>query len=75
MMLKCKLAFITLVMIGMQSVFSQGRTVSGLVTDAAGLPIPGVTVLIEGTTNGASTDFDGNYTLNNVLDTDSRSSN
>tara|TARA_B100001146_G_scaffold225239_1_gene248467 strand:- start:9306 stop:12419 length:3114 start_codon:yes stop_codon:yes gene_type:complete len=40
-------------------------TVSGTVTDATG-PIPGVNVIVKGTANGAQTDFDGNYTLNNV---------
>ena len=40
-------------------------TVSGTVSDANG-PVPGVNVIVKGTTNGAQTDFDGNYTLNNV---------
>jgi len=41
------------------------QTVSGNVSDANG-PLPGATVLVKGTTNGTQTDFDGNYTLNNV---------
>jgi TonB-linked SusC/RagA family outer membrane protein len=41
----------------------QQRQVSGKVTDMAGLPIPGVTVLIKGTNKGAITDFDGNYII------------
>lgn len=40
-------------------------TVSGTVTEPNG-PLPGANVLVKGTTNGATTDFDGNYTLNNV---------
>lgn len=40
-------------------------TVSGTVSDQNG-PIPGVNVIVKGTSNGAATDFDGNYTLNNV---------
>ena len=40
-------------------------TVSGTVSDQNG-PIPGVNVLVQGTNNGAATDFDGNYTINNV---------
>ncbi|MFI1744574.1 SusC/RagA family TonB-linked outer membrane protein [Thalassobellus sediminis] len=40
-------------------------TVSGSVSDQNG-PLPGVSVIVEGTTNGVATDFDGNYTLNNV---------
>ena len=43
--------------------FSQ--TVSGTVTGDEG-PLPGVNVIVKGTSNGASTDFDGNYTLDNV---------
>lgn len=49
------------------SVFAQSLTITGTVSDAEeGFPIPGVTVLVKGTQNGAQTDFDGNYTLNNV---------
>jgi len=39
-------------------------TVSGKVTDESGLPIPGVNILEKGTTNGTSSDSDGNYTIN-----------
>lgn len=43
---------------------AQNFDVSGTVVDADdGLPLPGVTVLQKGTTNGSVTDFDGNYTL------------
>ncbi|AWW29202.1 SusC/RagA family TonB-linked outer membrane protein [Echinicola strongylocentroti] len=46
---------------------SQTKTITGTVTDAdSGEPIPGVNVFIKGTTTGASTDLDGQYTLNNV---------
>ena len=47
----------------MQISFAQERSVSGIVTDAAGLPIPGVNVLVRGTTTGTATDFDGRYTI------------
>ena len=40
-------------------------SVSGTVSDATG-PLPGVNVLVKGTSNGAQSDFDGNYTLNDV---------
>ena len=42
------------------------QVVKGVVVDAQGLPLPGVTVLLKGTTLGTSTDMDGNFTLNNV---------
>ncbi|WP_083477209.1 VIT domain-containing protein [Lacinutrix algicola] len=38
-------------------------TVFGTITDQDGLPLPGVNVLVKGTSNGAITDFDGNYTI------------
>ncbi len=37
--------------------------VSGMVTDKNGVPLPGVTVMIKGTTFGVATDVDGKYTL------------
>jgi len=37
--------------------------VSGVVIDSQGLPIPGVSVIIQGTTTGVATDLDGRYTL------------
>lgn len=43
--------------------FGQEKTISGNVTDATGLPLPGVSVLVVGTANGTQTDFDGNYTI------------
>ncbi|WP_343488042.1 TonB-dependent receptor [Allomuricauda sp. d1] len=43
----------------------KAQTVSGTVSDANG-PLPGASVLVKGTTNGTQTDFDGNYTLNDV---------
>ena len=41
----------------------QQRTVTGVVTDQLGLPLPGVTILVKGTTNGTVTNGDGNFTL------------
>ena len=43
--------------------FAQEKTVTGTVTDQAGLPLPGVSVVVVGTTSGTQTDFDGNYTI------------
>ena len=42
----------------------QAQSISGTVTDENGVPLPGATVLVEGTSNGVSTDFDGNYSIN-----------
>lgn len=46
-----------------QITFAQEKTVSGMVTDQDGLPLPGVNIVVEGTTNGTQTDFDGNYAI------------
>ncbi|RXG25874.1 SusC/RagA family TonB-linked outer membrane protein [Leeuwenhoekiella marinoflava] len=42
---------------------AQEITVSGMVSDSNGLPLPGVTVIEKGVNNGVQTDFDGNYSL------------
>jgi len=42
------------------------KTISGKVTDSSGAPLPGVTIVIKGTTQGIITDTDGNYTLTKV---------
>ncbi|SFW33586.1 iron complex outermembrane recepter protein [Sinomicrobium oceani] len=47
-----------------QLLLAQDRTITGVVTDAQdGMPLPGVNVVIKGTTTGASTDFDGNFSI------------
>ena len=38
-------------------------TIKGAVVDDAGLPLPGVNIIVKGTTIGTQTDFDGNYKL------------
>ena len=46
-----------------QVTFAQEQLVTGTVTDDSGLPLPGVNVLVKGTTRGVQTDFDGNYSI------------
>lgn len=48
------------------SVFAQTQNVTGKITDSAGESLPGVTVVVKGTTTGAVTDIDGNYIMNKV---------
>ena len=43
------------------SAYSQ--QISGTVSDENGVPLPGATVVVEGTSTGVSTDFDGNYSI------------
>lgn len=51
-----------------QITFAQKRIVSGVVSDNAGMPLPGVSVLISGTQTGTQTDFDGKYTISAAAD-------
>lgn len=44
----------------------QAQSITGVVYDEMGTPMPGVTVRIEGTTQGAATDLDGKYTIKDV---------
>ncbi|MFV5691981.1 SusC/RagA family TonB-linked outer membrane protein [Flavobacterium sp. LT1R49] len=43
--------------------YAQGKTITGVISDASKFPIPGVNVLIKGTQKGVSTDFDGKYSI------------
>ncbi|CAN5399008.1 SusC/RagA family TonB-linked outer membrane protein [soil metagenome] len=43
--------------------YAQQRTVTGTVADDAGIPLPGVNIIIQGTTQGTQTDFDGNFSI------------
>lgn len=55
--------FLTLILVLLvQIAFAQEKTISGTVSDETG-PLPGVNVIVKGTTNGTQTDFDGKYTL------------
>ncbi|OUR91386.1 hypothetical protein A9Q87_10520 [Flavobacteriales bacterium 34_180_T64] len=46
-----------------QLTFAQEKTISGTISDESGLPLPGVNIVVKGTTNGTQSDFDGNYTI------------
>lgn len=48
------------------SATQQTKTISGKVTDSFDVLLPGVTIVIKGTTNGTITDIDGNYSLSQV---------
>ena len=59
---KFKWIFTLLVAFTMQFSFAQEKTVTGVVSDELG-PIAGANVVVEGTTRGTTTDFDGNFTI------------
>ena len=54
---------VVLLLLGTVTMYAQSLTVTGRVIDAAGEPLIAVTVFEDGTTNGAMTDIDGNYSL------------
>lgn len=43
--------------------YSQGKTVSGVVSSTSNEPLPGVSIIIKGTTTGTVSDLDGKYSL------------
>ncbi|MFV0247906.1 MAG: carboxypeptidase-like regulatory domain-containing protein [Tenacibaculum sp.] len=59
---KINIALIMLWFLVVQVIYAQERTITGTVSDESG-PLPGVTVLIKGTSQGTQTDFDGNYNI------------
>ncbi|WP_419213973.1 SusC/RagA family TonB-linked outer membrane protein [Maribacter sp. X9] len=48
---------------GFASMLWAQDNISGVVTDEFGQPLPGSTVQVKGTSNGTTTDFDGNYVI------------
>ena len=63
MKLKFNGILVLLVVLMAQLTFAQERSVSGVVSDNAGMPIPGVSVLVKGTQIGTQTDFDGKFSI------------
>jgi TonB-linked SusC/RagA family outer membrane protein len=49
--------------------YAQTVSVSGTVSDSE-FPLPGVNIIVKGTSNGTTTDFDGNFTISNVSASD-----
>ena len=58
-----KKAFLVVLMLLSGFVYSQD-SISGSVTDENNNPIPGASIVVEGTNRGVVTDFDGNYSIN-----------
>jgi len=63
--MKTKLStiFTLLLVFLVQITFAQEKTISGTVSDISGLPLPGVNIIIKGTSTGTQTDFDGKFSL------------
>lgn len=45
------------------TLYAQEMTITGTVTDETGMALPGVNIIIKGTTVGVQSDFDGNYSI------------
>ena len=63
-----RLATMLFVMFCLSTAAFAQKTVTGTVLDELGEPLPGVNVVVKGTTNGATTDLDGNFSIANVAD-------
>lgn len=46
------------------TIFAQGTLTGTVIDSEMDGPLPGATVMVEGTNNGTTTDFDGNFSLN-----------
>ena len=64
MIRKRRLLAVLLFVTGCMVAFAQTRSITGVVTDSEGVPMPGVNVVIVGTTTGTITDASGVYTIN-----------
>ncbi|MDC6361666.1 MULTISPECIES: SusC/RagA family TonB-linked outer membrane protein [Flavobacteriaceae] len=61
MIQKLKYVLVFAVLFSIQGALAQ--TITGTVSDEAGVPLPGVNIVEKGTSNGVSSDFDGNYSI------------
>jgi len=75
MRLKCKMlklkVFTLVLLLGLGisgQISAQQRSIEGTVTDSQGSPLPGVTVVVKGTTQGGVTNTDGNYSITNITE-------
>lgn len=57
------LLVLSFVVMSCVSIYAQTKTISGTVIGDDGLPVPGATVMVKGTTTGTVSDIDGNYTI------------
>lgn len=61
--LRLRLLLLSIFILGAQTGFAQNIPVTGKVTDAGGLPLIGVNILVKGTTTGTTTGMDGTYKI------------
>ena len=58
-----KIILILIAIFTSQITFAQVKTVKGMVTDMAGLPLPGASIAIQGESKGTIADIDGNFSI------------
>ncbi|WP_424492926.1 SusC/RagA family TonB-linked outer membrane protein [Salinimicrobium sp. GXAS 041] len=61
--MKVKNYLILLFLLVISSSWAQTQTIYGTVVDDAGIPLPGANVILQGTSTGTTTDFDGNFSI------------
>lgn len=66
--MKQKLLLLLLSFLMTQLAFAQGQIIKGVVVDKEGLPLPGVTIKVDGTSQGSVTDINGEFSIQNVAD-------
>ena len=61
-------SFLLTIFLSFMGVIATAQTyeINGTITDAAGSPLPGVTIVVKNTNKGASSDFDGNFSIPQV---------
>ena len=62
--MRSKIFSLLLMLLVSVGVYAQSKQVSGTVYDGTGMPFPGASVVVAGTTQGTVTDMDGNFSMN-----------
>ena len=58
-----KIFLIFMIVFTAQVSLAQVKNFKGVITDSNGMPLPGASILVQGSQKGATTDFDGSYTI------------
>lgn len=60
---KITLIFAVLMLLLSHTNYAQEKTITGNITDENNMPLPGVNIIVRGTTTGTQSDFDGNFSI------------
>lgn len=60
---KLKVFVVILMLFGSTMTFAQQNQITGKITDESGSGLPGASIIVKGTSNGTTSDIEGNYTL------------